>query len=87
MLINGCPCLFLKQFTTENTEVTEFYSVNCAAGAVNNTKLFSVSSVTSVVKCLLAVGRPVPTLLDNYGCPCLSFVQNRPGDSINITFI
>ena len=68
MLINGCPCLFLKQFTTENTEVTEFYFVNCAAGAVNNTKLFSVSSVTSVVKCLLAVGRTLPAFTINVGC-------------------
>ncbi len=37
-------------FDTENTEGTEFYFVNSAIGAVNNKKVFSVSSVFSVTK-------------------------------------
>ena len=41
----------VKNFKTihhRGTEGTEFYFVNCAVGAVNNEKLFSVPSVPSV---------------------------------------
>ena len=40
----------INRFTTEGTENTEFYFVNNAYGVVDNTKLFSVFSVPSVVK-------------------------------------